>query len=198
MNIKNFIIKNKRIAACLVISLGIGLVSNGGNITEAEHINLVQQKEELSSKIISLDNQIEESKKEVEILEAKKKEADRVAKEKAEEEKRKKEEEEKRAKEEAERIAKAEADRVEKAEAEKRAQEEAKKNAQQQSGNVSSVSGNSNSTSQTPIGKMVWLSATGSKYHSINKCGNMNPNKARQVTVEAAKSQGFGPCSKCN
>lgn len=198
MNIKNFIIKNKKIATCLVISLGIGLMSNGGNITEAEYSTLVQQKEELSSEIVSLDSQIEENKKEVKILEAKKEEADRVAKEKAEAEKRKKEEEEKKAKEEAERIAKAEADRIAKAEAEKRAQEEAKKNAQQQSGNVSSVSGNSNSTSQTPIGKMVWLSATGSKYHSINKCGNMNPNKARQVTVEAAKSQGFGPCSKCN
>jgi hypothetical protein len=44
---------------------------------------------------------------------------------------------------------------------------------------------------------MVWLSATGSKYHSINNCGQMNPAKATQVTLEYAKSQGYEPCSKC-
>ena len=44
---------------------------------------------------------------------------------------------------------------------------------------------------------MVWLSATGSKYHSINNCGNMNPDKARQVTLEAAK-QSYEPCGICN
>lgn len=44
---------------------------------------------------------------------------------------------------------------------------------------------------------MVWLSATGSKYHSINNCGNMNPKKARQVTENEAKSRGMEKCSKC-
>jgi len=44
---------------------------------------------------------------------------------------------------------------------------------------------------------MVWLSATGSKYHSINNCGNMNPDKARQVTLEDAK-QNYEPCGRCN
>lgn len=43
----------------------------------------------------------------------------------------------------------------------------------------------------------VWLSATGSKYHSINNCGNMNPNKARQVTLEEAVRLGKSQCSKC-
>lgn len=43
----------------------------------------------------------------------------------------------------------------------------------------------------------VWLSATGKCYHSKNNCGNMNPNKARQVTLEQAK-QSYSPCSKCN
>lgn len=46
-------------------------------------------------------------------------------------------------------------------------------------------------------GVMVWLSETGSKYHRINNCGKMNPNKARQVTLDEAKN-GYGPCSKCN
>ena len=36
----------------------------------------------------------------------------------------------------------------------------------------------SNNSSSTA---MCWLSATGSKYHSINNCGRMNPNNARQV-----------------
>lgn len=51
---------------------------------------------------------------------------------------------------------------------------------------------NDNSTST-----MVWLSATGSKYHSINNCGRMNPDKARQVTESQAISSGYAKCSKC-
>ena len=46
-------------------------------------------------------------------------------------------------------------------------------------------------------GGMVWLSATGSKYHSIPDCGNMNPNKARQVSRSSAEAQGYDACSKC-
>lgn len=46
-------------------------------------------------------------------------------------------------------------------------------------------------------GEMVWLSETGSKYHSIPDCGKMNPNRARQVTKESAEAQGYDACSKC-
>ncbi len=46
-------------------------------------------------------------------------------------------------------------------------------------------------------GRTCWKSATGEKYHSINNCGRMNPNKATQITVEQAQSMGLGPCSKC-
>ncbi len=61
------------------------------------------------------------------------------------------------------------------------------------------VNNNSESTSEeTPTGEMVWLSATGEKYHSINNCGRMNPDKARQVTLEQAQNQGMTACSKCN
>lgn len=45
--------------------------------------------------------------------------------------------------------------------------------------------------------QMVWLSATGQKYHSIPDCGNMNPNKARQVTKSAAEAEGKDACKKC-
>lgn len=44
---------------------------------------------------------------------------------------------------------------------------------------------------------MVWLTATGSKYHSTNHCGRTNPNRAYQVTKSEAEAEGYGPCSKC-
>jgi competence protein ComEC len=44
---------------------------------------------------------------------------------------------------------------------------------------------------------MVWLSATGSKYHRIPNCGRMNPSRARQVSLETAKRQGYGACKNC-
>lgn len=46
-------------------------------------------------------------------------------------------------------------------------------------------------------GEMVWLSETGSKYHSISDCGNMNPNRAREVLRSSAEEQGYSACSKC-
>ena len=44
---------------------------------------------------------------------------------------------------------------------------------------------------------MVWIAATGSKYHRINNCGRMNPDTAKQVTREEAVSMGMEPCKKC-
>jgi len=46
-------------------------------------------------------------------------------------------------------------------------------------------------------GRTVWISATGSKYHSRPDCGNMNPNKATQETEAQALSQGYEACKKC-
>ena len=43
----------------------------------------------------------------------------------------------------------------------------------------------------------VWLSATGSKYHNRPDCGNMNPDKAYQVTISYAEEHGYDPCKKC-
>lgn len=45
--------------------------------------------------------------------------------------------------------------------------------------------------------EMVWISATGSKYHSIPDCGNMNPDKAYQEPVSQAQVQGYEACKKC-
>lgn len=49
----------------------------------------------------------------------------------------------------------------------------------------------------SPDMSYVWLSATGSKYHRYNSCGNMNPSKARQVTLSYAISNRFTKCTKC-
>lgn len=81
---------------------------------------------------------------------------------------------------EAERIAaeKAEAERIaqEQAEAERVAAEkaEAKRVAQEQA------------TQQQNTEQMVWISATGSKYHSVPDCGRMNPANAYQMSLSDA------------
>lgn len=90
------------------------------------------------------------------------------AKKKAEEEKKKKAEEAK--KKEQARIA-----------AEKEKAEEAQQTTEQ--------------TTTTEKEEMVWVSNTGSKYHSNPNCSNMrNPVKE---TLSDAKSRGLSPCSKC-
>ena len=47
------------------------------------------------------------------------------------------------------------------------------------------------------IGTMVWIPATGKKYHSIPNCGRMNPDNARQISKSDAESRGYDACSKC-
>ena len=44
---------------------------------------------------------------------------------------------------------------------------------------------------------LVWKTATGSKYHSINNCGKTNPANATQITEAEAIREGLGKCSKC-
>ncbi len=63
------------------------------------------------------------------------------------------------------------------------------------SGGSGSHSGGSGSSTNAPTSGYVWIPNTGSKYHKDSTCGNMkNPTK---VTLEEAKSAGYGPCSKC-
>lgn len=45
------------------------------------------------------------------------------------------------------------------------------------------------------IGSMVWITKTGSKYHSHGNCGNSK--YVSQVTRESAEARGLDPCSKC-
>lgn len=50
---------------------------------------------------------------------------------------------------------------------------------------------------EVPVSGTAYLSATGSKYHSIDHCGKMNPNKARKTTILEAEAAGYERCSKC-
>ena len=43
----------------------------------------------------------------------------------------------------------------------------------------------------------VWLSETGGRYHRIPNCGNMDPSKARQVSLSEAQRLGYPACSNC-
>lgn len=64
-------------------------------------------------------------------------------------------------------------------------------------GGILYIPGSSSESSNDSVGGMVWLSETGSKYHSIPDCGNMNPNNARQVSRSSAEAQGYDACNKC-
>ena len=146
------------------------------------------------------------------IDELKQKEKDELeAAKKAEEEKKKQEEIAKKEEEERkkqEEIAKKEAE-----EQAKREQEEAERIAQEQANSsVYSTSASVNKTVQsedpgtqetytvqeTPTTRMVWISATGSKYHSKNDCGSMNPSNATQISLDDANARGMSPCSRCH
>lgn len=69
----------------------------------------------------------------------------------------------------------------------------------QQSAQISDagVLENTESAPQQQTGALVWIPATGQKYHSIPDCGNMNPDKATQLTESEAIQKGYGKCSKC-
>lgn len=63
-------------------------------------------------------------------------------------------------------------------------------------GSNSSYQNNANNDNASS-GTMVWISATGSKYHSRNNCGRMNPNNAHQESESQAISEGYEKCKKC-
>ncbi len=52
-------------------------------------------------------------------------------------------------------------------------------------------------TSSTPNEEMVWITATGSKYHNKNNCGTTDPSKASEISRAEAESRGYEPCKKC-
>lgn len=125
------------------------------------------------------------------------------AKAKAEEEAQAKAEEEARIKAEQEAQAKAEEEARIKAEQEAQAAEEARIKAEQEAqaaeqARIAQEQAAAQAAAQQPQEASVWLSATGSKYHSVPDCGNMNPNTARQVSLSEAQSLGYEPCKNCH
>ena len=176
--------KKAIISSIIGLILGYGVI--GSSYVPAEEYNTaLSQKADLSVEISSIDEKINEESVKLEVLEEQKlakEEQERIAREEAE--RLAKEAEERRLKEEAEKAAREEAERVAKAEAERMAKE-------------SASASTSNSNGSVTQGQMVWLSATGEKYHSRNNCGRMNPSKAMTIDVQSAISQGFGACSKC-
>ncbi|WP_411167751.1 hypothetical protein ACH36K_11405 [Clostridium sp. MB05] len=182
MNIKGLILKSKRLIICFSVAFVLGIFVGTSNMPKEEYNNLLIKNEQIGEQIVELDKTIGDNKSEEKKLQAQKEEKDKLAKE------------------ETERKAKEAKERKEKEEAERKAQEEAKRIAQQEQNNNNTVAnggGGNNVVSETPIGQMVWLPATGKKYHSISNCGNMNPAKARQATLESAISKGYSACSKC-
>ena len=53
----------------------------------------------------------------------------------------------------------------------------------------------SGGTTAKPVGSRVWVSATGSKYHSSPSCSNMR--SPIEMTKSDAESRGYTKCSKC-
>ena len=47
-----------------------------------------------------------------------------------------------------------------------------------------------------PQEPMVWIPASGSKYHSNSSCSGMN--NPTQVTLSKAQSMGYEPCKRCH
>ncbi len=50
-------------------------------------------------------------------------------------------------------------------------------------------------TTPVYVGSMVWISSTGSKYHSRSSCSNMR--RPSQITLSQAIAWGYTPCKKC-
>ena len=123
--------------------------------------------------------------------------AERETKLKAEEEARIKAEQEAQTKAEEEARIKAEQEAQAKAEEEARIKAEQEAQAAEQA-RIAQEQAAAQAAAQQPQETSVWLSATGSKYHSIPDCGNMNPDKARQVSLSEAQSMGYEPCKNCH
>lgn len=60
---------------------------------------------------------------------------------------------------------------------------------------VSITSGQTQPDAQTPQQEMVWVSATGKRFHKSSACSNMK--SPSQMPRSQAESRGLTPCKKC-
>ena len=76
---------------------------------------------------------------------------------------------------------------------------EASSNDEAQTTTVTATIANSNGTIRTfNAEELVWKSETGEKFHNINNCSNMDPDKAEQITVkQAVETYHLEACEKC-
>ena len=96
-------------------------------------------------------------------------------------------------------IALAEKEAEEKAaEAQKQAEEEATAQAAAEQAEQERIAAETAAaqTAEQPQEQMVWISESGTKYHSKPNCGRMNPDKATQIPLSEAQKH-YEPCSKC-
>ena len=161
------------------------LKTEDGKSSNAIHISVTEQKAEAEAK-----KQAEKEAKQKAEAEAKK-QAEEEAKQKAEAEAKKQAEEEARLQ--AEAAAKQQAEEEARLQAEAEAQQQAAEEARLQ---AEAVAQEAEAAAAQPVEQMVWLSATGKKYHSIPNCGNMNPDNARQVPLSQAEGR-YERCKNC-
>lgn len=96
-------------------------------------------------------------------------------------------------------IALAEKEAEEKAaEAQKQAEEEAAAQAAAEQAEQERIAAETAAAqaAEQPQEQMVWISESGTKYHSKPNCGRMNPDKATQIPLSEAQKN-YEPCSKC-
>lgn len=85
---------------------------------------------------------------------------------------------------------------LEKQKAAEEAQQKAEEEAAAQAVSEAEAQKQSEAQSQEPQEEMVWVSNTGSKYHSRSSCSGMN--NPSQVPLSQALAMGLEPCKKCH
>ena len=155
------------------------LKTGDGKSSNAIHISVTDKKAEAKA----------QQKAEAEA----KKQAEEESKQKAEAEAKKQAEEEARLQ--AEAAAKQQAEEEARLQAEAEAQQQAAEEARLQA-EAEAAAQEAEAAAAQPVEQMVWLSATGKKYHSIPNCGNMNPDNARQVPLSQAEGR-YERCKNC-
>lgn len=189
-------------SSCLLKSSGktgesnVYLKTPDGKSSNAIHISVTDKKAEAEAKKKAEEEEKKKAETEAKLqaeAEAKQK-AETEAKQKAEAEAKQKAEEEARLQ--AEAAAKQQAEEEARLQAETQAKQQAEEEARLQAEAEAAAAQEAEAAAAQPVEQMVWLSATGEKYHRIPNCGNMNPDKARQIPLSQAEGS-YQACKNC-
>lgn len=189
-------------SSCLLKSSGktgesnVYLKTPDGKSSNAIHISVTDKKAEAEAKKKAEEEEKKKAETEAKLqaeAEAKQK-AETEAKQKAEAEAKQKAEEEARLQ--AEAAAKQQAEEEARLQAEAQAKQQAEEEARLQAEAEAAAAQEAEAAAAQPVEQMVWLSATGDKYHRIPNCGNMNPDKARQIPLSQAEGS-YQACKNC-